>query len=644
MSTITESIGRVLAGRYRIESALGSGASANVFAAFDTTLQRRVAVKVLHPALAADSAFLRRFRSEAQSAAALTHAHVLAVYDWGEDDQGPFLVLEYLGGGSLRDMLDRGTRLSVAQAVSVGVQAADGLAYAHGRGFVHRDVKPANLLFDAERRLRVADFGLARALSEAALTEPSGATVGTARYAAPEQALGQRIDGRADVYALALVLYESVTGEVPFAADTTVSTLMARIDTPIPEHEALGPLFALLAEAAAPDPGQRLDAATLATRLRRLAGELPAPDALPLAGAGPVPAVEVLPARRAQADLTEHGMGAPPPPAAPARRAGRGGEDPDVLAFAAAVGLTDEEAAPPRRRRRWPWVTALVLLVAAGAGVGVDLALTRAKLLTPSHRLPSVTGLTTARADAALRRDRFHVVVSGRRTSITAPTGVILTQSPRPRTSLKEGSAVSVVVSSGLPTEAVPDLTAVTGDCPAIAGLLAQANLQAACTDVHSTTVAKGKVIDWSPRTTALYHSSVTVTVSAGPPIVAVPALTGQTCQGATTTLQAVGLVATPCTQEYNATVQSGLVVSWTPTGQVPQGTSVAIVVSEGPQPVTIPPGLYGMTVSEAIGALQALDLNPVSGGGSLSGHVFLSTPAAGTSVLPGSNVTIYSK
>ncbi len=191
MSTITESIGRVLAGRYRIESALGSGASANVFAAFDTTLQRRVAVKVLHPALAADGGFLRRFRAEAQSAAALANAHVLAVHDWGEDTQGPFLVLEFLGGGSLRDMLDEGTRLSLSQAVAVGAQAAEGLAYAHARGFVHRDVKPANLLFDEEGRLRVADFGLARALAEASLTEPAGTTVGTARYAAPEQALGQ---------------------------------------------------------------------------------------------------------------------------------------------------------------------------------------------------------------------------------------------------------------------------------------------------------------------------------------------------------------------------------------------------------------------------------------------------------------------
>jgi serine/threonine protein kinase len=204
MATSTESIGRVLARRYRIESALGRGTSATVYAAWDVVLQRRVAIKVLHPGLAGDKSFLRRFRYEAQSAAQLTHPHVLAVYDWGEDDRGPFLVLEYLGGGSLRDLLDNGRRVSVAQAAALGVQAAEALAYAHGRGFVHRDIKPANLVFDEDGRLRVADFGLARALAEAAMTEPSGATVGTARYAAPEQALGHPVDGRADVYALGL--------------------------------------------------------------------------------------------------------------------------------------------------------------------------------------------------------------------------------------------------------------------------------------------------------------------------------------------------------------------------------------------------------------------------------------------------------
>ncbi|HJR24011.1 MAG TPA: protein kinase, partial [Acidimicrobiales bacterium] len=200
VSRSTDQIGRVLSGRYRLIAPVGTGASAQVFLADDVRLKRRVAVKVLHEALAEDESFLRRFRAEAQAAAALNHPNILAVYDWGDDDGTPYLVTEYLGGGSLRTMLDRGTRLSPSQALLVGLQATRALDYAHRRGFVHRDVKPANLLFGEDGRLRIADFGLARALAEAAWTEPQGAVLGTARYASPEQAQGEAVDGRADVY------------------------------------------------------------------------------------------------------------------------------------------------------------------------------------------------------------------------------------------------------------------------------------------------------------------------------------------------------------------------------------------------------------------------------------------------------------
>src|SRR5579871_5399727 len=212
MPLITDAIGRVLGGRYRLVSPLGVGASAQVFLAEDVTLERHVAVKLLQPALAHDQGFLKRFRAEARSAASLNHPHIARVFDWGEDEGGPYLVLEYAGGGSLLDLLERGVRLSVAQATSIAAQAARGLAHAHARGIVHRDVKPANLLFDDEGRVLVADFGVARALAEGAWTEPAGVAVGTARYAAPEQAQGLPLDGRADVYALALVTFESLTG------------------------------------------------------------------------------------------------------------------------------------------------------------------------------------------------------------------------------------------------------------------------------------------------------------------------------------------------------------------------------------------------------------------------------------------------
>jgi serine/threonine-protein kinase len=182
-------IGQVLGGRYRLLAPIGTGASATVYLADDVVLRRRVAVKVLHDALASDVSFLKRFQAEARSAAALNHRHIMAVHDWGQGEV-PYLVTELLDGGSLRAMLDAGNLLDLAQARSVGVDTATALDYAHRRGFVHRDIKPANLLFDDEGTLRIADFGLARALAEAAWTEPAGAVLGTARYASPEQAQG----------------------------------------------------------------------------------------------------------------------------------------------------------------------------------------------------------------------------------------------------------------------------------------------------------------------------------------------------------------------------------------------------------------------------------------------------------------------
>lgn len=332
---MTAEIGRVLGGRYRLVAPIGMGASAQVFLADDVRLRRRVAVKMLHDALAGDAEFLRRFAAEARAAAALNHPNVMAVYDWG-DDEVAFIVTEYLSGGSLRALLDAGHLLTPSQVLTVGLDATRALDYAHRRGFVHRDIKPANLLFGEDQRLRIADFGLARALAEAAWTEPQGAVLGTARYASPEQAKGETLTGKADVYSLAIVLIEAVTGVVPFTADTTLGTLMARVDRQLEVPEALGPLADVLARAGHPDPDQRIDARTFAAGLLRAAKALPRPQPLPLAGALP-PAGQVA----ADLDPTVHA-----PTAALAGAAVLGGTG---AAVADRSGLTadDLDLAPP---------------------------------------------------------------------------------------------------------------------------------------------------------------------------------------------------------------------------------------------------------------------------------------------------------
>ena len=340
---VADQVGRVLGGRYRLVAPVGTGGSAHVYVADDTTLRRRVAVKVLQPALALDQAFLRRFRAEAQAAAALNHPNIMRVFDWGEDDEGPFLVLEFLGGGSLRDMLDSGHRLSIAQAVLVGLEAARALDYAHRRGLVHRDMKPANVCFDEEGRTAVADFGLARALAEASWTEPEGVLLGTARYAAPEAAQGRGVDGKADVYALGLVLLEAVTGDPPPAGDTTVATLMARANQPIVAPFGLGALAPIIDAAGALEPDDRPDAAELAIMLDAAARQLDSPAPLP------VSTVLNLDARApSAADPTEMGLtGAMP--TSPRRRSKRPRLPPVARAGARRCRSSSVRSSPSRR-------------------------------------------------------------------------------------------------------------------------------------------------------------------------------------------------------------------------------------------------------------------------------------------------------
>ncbi len=281
--------GRVLGARYRLLAPLGAGASAVVYVAEDLKLRRRVAVKVLHPGLAGDERFRRRFRAEAHASAQLSHPHIVAVFDWADAEtrsdgqiEPAYLVSELLVGGSLRTLLDHDRTLSLSQTLLIGLQAAQGLAHAHERGFVHRDIKPANLLFDGGGRLRIADFGIARALAEAAWTEPEDSLIGTARYAAPEQATGGPIEGRSDVYALAVTLVEAATGEIPLSAPTALATMVLRQGADLPIPDALGPLAEVLRCAGKADVGARLTADQLVEALMTLAPSMPRPAALPL--------------------------------------------------------------------------------------------------------------------------------------------------------------------------------------------------------------------------------------------------------------------------------------------------------------------------------------------------------------------------
>ena len=681
---IADHLGRVLGGRYRLLAPIGTGASAHVFLADDVRLRRRVAVKILHPALADDEAFLRRFRAEARAAAALNHPHVMAVFDWGEEADGPYLVSEYLGGGSLRAVLDRGRRLSPSQALMVGLEAGKALAYAHGRGLVHRDIKPANLLFDEEGRLRIADFGLARALAEAAWTEPVGAVLGTARYASPEQVRGVPVDGKADVYSLAVVLVEAVTGRVPFAAETTVATLVGRLEKPLEAPPELGPLGPVVARAGRPDPTERLDAISFAAALQAVASELPAPEPLALAGPATFDMNHLAALEGDPTDLgTAPSKPAParnaplPPPPPPADTTAVDGPAPTDAETRLTPAVVEADATPTTvidrpevekrranrrgaeqaevtavlvsrnagRRRRWPWVVLLVVALFGAGGAGAYLLIGEQ---VPSHPLPDVTQRDRATAEGALRAARFVVQVEERYIDATVP-GIVTEQSPKAGTTadgkpatLKEGKTVTLIVSKGPPPTPIPDLTDFT-EAKAKAEIEKVGHVVGDVAKPYDETVPAGVVMSWSGKGESPPKGArVDLTVSAGPAPRTVPTLSGRTYEQAVAALEAVGLKAARNADQYHdddSTKGKVILASPTQGSTVKRGDVITVTVSAGRPEV---PSLNGLTVAEAEAKLAAVGLKLDSKFGPTGGKVFLTTPGAGSKVSPGSSVDVF--
>ena len=622
-STLVDLVGRVLADRYRLLAPIGSGSSGRVYLADDIRLRRRVAVKVLHGGLADDAGFLRRFRAEAQMAAALHHPHVVAVYDWGEDDGVPFMVLELLKGGSLRGLLDAGPRLSPAQTAHVGRQVAAALGYAHVRGLVHRDIKPANLLFDEHGIVRVADFGLARALAEASWTEPAGTVVGTARYAAPEQAGGKPLDGRADLYSLAIVLVESCTGQVPVVGDTAISTMAARSSRGIEAPPALGPLVPVIARAGRPDPQDRYpDAAAMGADLTAAARTLPSPGALPIAGIG-----EIL----EDVDSTRH---------APLGRV----FDQDVatgeVAADDAVPLAIVVPRRPQFRRSMvPWVVGIVVATMLAAGVAMVAA--GAAGGGPHVAVPSLVGLDDTAAKVSATDAELLMTVVARRTS-DDPVGLVIQQRPGPGEFIASGDQIEVVVSRGPPPVPLPD---VTGKPLAEAQpLLEQAGFVVAVERRFEENAPKDVTLGTEPAGGGLAppESTVKVIVSDGPAPVEVPEVTSKSYEAAAATISAKRLKPVK-REEFSETIAVGTVIGTDPAAgrQVPRDSEVGVLVSKGPELIAVP-GVIGQTVEAASQALKAAGLSADVQNFSPGAKVRAQDPSSGTKVKRGAKVTLF--
>lgn len=643
---MTDQIGRVLGGRYRLLAPLGAGASAQVYLADDVRLRRRVAVKVLHAALADDEAFLRRFRAEAQAAAALNHPHIVAVYDWSGDEDTPYLVSEYLSGGSLRSVLDAGYLLTKSQALVVGLEAARALDHAHRQGFVHRDIKPANLLFGDEGRLRVADFGLARAIAEAAWTEPQGAVLGTARYASPEQARGEPVDGRSDVYSLALVLVEAVTGTVPFTTDTTIGTLMARLDQSIPVPEDLGPLRPLIEAAGNVAHDERLDAASLGRALVTAAEQLPRPAPLPLTGSAPSPS-------RSEDERDPTLMGgattvveqvSPVPPN------GSSGDHTEVFASPVAPpapnpGASSDAVVPlaagARRRPRW----LLPLAIVAAVALGVLGAVLYQQSQVPSHTVPQgLIGAQQADVPDYVGAFGWRIEIEETRQDGTEP-GQILSTDPEPGSELREDGRLVVTVSLGATLVDVPQ------DLPGLSEEEAEERLTAEGVGLvpefvpePSEEVDEGDVIRLGDqvRPRMPRGATVQVVVSSGEPQPVVPDVVGWSYDDAKDEIERVGLSAER-RFDADADGEQGEVLRTDPEPgeELEEGETVTVFVA-GEGRTEVPGDVLGMDVGEARDVLEdaGLELGEVLG--PRRGEVYSTLPLPGSRVDPGTEVNLF--
>jgi beta-lactam-binding protein with PASTA domain/tRNA A-37 threonylcarbamoyl transferase component Bud32 len=634
-------VGQLLDGRYAVQSRIARGGMATVYLAVDERLDRQVAVKVMHPNLADDDDFLNRFIREARSAARLSHPGVVQVYDQGEHDGVVYLAMEYVPGHTLRDLMrERGT-LTPREALDLLEPVLDALGAAHAAGLVHRDVKPENVLLADDGRIKVADFGLARAVNSAT-TSQTGLLLGTVAYLAPEQVERGRADARSDVYATGVLLFEMLTGAKPFEGETAVQIAFQHVtnEVPAPSSRAPGvprPMDELVAEAAARDPQARpADARELLmlvreTRHRMSAADLdrrvepPPGTSAGTAGASASPgtAGPLDDAHGATVPLDRSGL------------TGATGSSAAATQTTARKGATS--TARPRRRGRWGLVAVLALAVLLGVG-GWYLGAGPGAYTT----VPELAGLSQARAEQVLRAQGLDRQVTTAYDE-AVPTGNVVRSDPADGTRLRKDGTVTLVVSRGQERFAVPRLTGRTES----AARAALADTRLAIGDVrrvYDDDVPDGEVVSASADagTRVRRGTEVDLIVSRGPRPIPIRSYVGKPGDGARAALSRAGFQVR-VTQDFSDTVPNGNVVSQSPSsGTGTKGSAVRLVVSKGPRLVTVP-RVVGQQVEAATQALRAagfqVQVRKVLGG--YFGSVRAQDPAAGERVPAGSTITL---
>ncbi|MFJ2512217.1 Stk1 family PASTA domain-containing Ser/Thr kinase [Streptomyces griseoviridis] len=589
-------VGQLLDGRYRVDARIAVGGMATVYRALDTRLDRVLAVKVMHPALAADGTFVDRFIREAKSVARLAHPNVVQVFDQGTDGTYVYLAMEYVAGCTLRDVLRERGALRPRAALDILEPVLAALGAAHRAGFVHRDMKPENVLIGDDGRVKVADFGLVRSMDT--VTHTNDTVLGTVSYLAPEQIEHGTADPRVDVYACGVVLYEMLTGDRPHAGDSPAIVLYKHIheDVPPPSAAVPGlahPLDELTASATARDPDSRPhDAvALLAVALEVRAG-------LSEAQLDAVPPRETAGARDGSEDRTS----VIPRSLTVPLRTPSDEDDPQVLRTSR---LASPAPLPPRRRtaggRRGPLALVVAVLLVLGVGTGVWYI--NSGQFT---KVPAVLAKTQSEAREKLSDAGLDVGKVTHRYSDTVDKGTVISTDPEPGSRVRDHASVALVVSDGPETVRIPALGGVALDT-ARERLKKDGLEPGMVTREFSEDVPKGSVIATNPAagTERRAGAAVALTVSKGSPV-DVPDVTGEDLADARQELEDAGLTVKVADGQVNSEFDEGQVAAQTPQGdsRLAEGDTVTLTVSKGPEQIEVP-DVVGQSVDDATRALR---------------------------------------
>lgn len=650
MPSTDDLVGALVDRRYRVLERLAEGGMATVYLALDTRLEREVALKIMRPHLAQDEAFVSRFRREARSAARLSHPGVVAVHDQGEDDDLGviFLAMEYVPGRTLRKVIEEEGALSPRAALDILEPMLDALAHAHRRGLVHRDVKPENVLIREDGVVKVADFGLARAVTSQTVTGTTGLVLGTVSYMAPEQVSRGIADPRSDVYAAGLLLHEMLTGEKAVDGTEPVTVLYQHVHGELPLPSDVDPsigeaLDDLVAEATERDPDERpTDAGDFLARVRAARREL-GDDELdarpgPRAAATALTATAALPRAELAALEGDTGRGDTGRNDTGRDAAYRKGTSPEASEQSRAVAGR-VVSHPARRRRRWPWVLVLLsALLAAASGWFF--------MLGPGavEQVPTVTNRPVAQAVSLVEQAHLTPRVE-ERFDEAVPKGVVIATSPQPGQQVRRGSGVTVAVSKGKERYAVPTLAGAT-ESDARDRLTATHLSVGKVTKAWSETVPEGEVISSSPKVGASLKrdAAVALTVSKGRQPIDLPDVTGKSGSEAAASLERLGLKVQR-SEANSDTVAKGLVISQEPrSGTLYRGDQVSLVVSKGPVLVKVP-NVVGLQVDVARKRLTdagfKVTVENLFGG--IFGTVRFQGPEAGAMAPKGSTIKLQS-